>query len=132
MSRASVLARGRLAAEQGMVDECTIRRRGEDVTDPFSGEVTWAYDTIYEGKCRFQQRSALGGAQEREVGEAHVLIQGSEVQIPVSVVGCNADDEVVCNVSRDPDMVGRIFRIRDLAYRSDATSRRFHIQERTS
>lgn len=53
MSRESVLARGRFAAELGMVDACTIRRRNPGgTTDPDTGYPTQAYTQLYAGKCR--------------------------------------------------------------------------------
>ena len=130
MSRAAVLARGRIAAEIGMVDTCTIRHRTGETTDPYSGEVVATWADLYEGKCRFQHRD--GQAQQVDVGEAYVLLQRAEVQLPVSAVGIDVGDEITCTASRDPDLVGRVFLVHDLAYRTDATSRRLQIQEQTS
>lgn len=130
MSRSVVLARGRAAAEAGMIDTCQISRPGAEVTDPFSGEVTTGTTEIYTGKCRVQQTTAQ--AQQQDAGEAFVLLQNVEIQLPVAVTGLEVGDQVVLTISRDEDLVGRIFRIRDLAYKTDATARRMRVQEITS
>lgn len=131
MSRATVLARGRIAAEAGMVDTCTIRRSVRQTTDPFSGEAVDTFDELYDGKCRLQQGSAE--AQQADVGENYVLLQRVTVQLPVNVTGIQVGDQItVTAAGRDPDLVGRVFLVRDLFIKTDATSRRVHVQERTS
>lgn len=131
MSAASVLARGRAAAERLMVDECTIRRRTGETTDPDSGVITPTYDTVYEGRCRVQQPAAQ--ATEESPGEQHALMLRLEVHLPMNVTGIEADDEVTITASvHDPDLPGRVFVVRDLAHKSHATARRLGVQERTS
>jgi hypothetical protein len=130
MSRATVIARGRAAAEAGMVDTCIIRRPGVDVTDPFTGEVTPQLTDVYQGKCRIQQRRSQ--AREEDAGEAYILVQAVELQLPVSLTGLQVDDQVTVTASRDPDLVGRLFRVHDLAYKTDATARRPQVEEITS
>lgn len=131
MSRTSAVARGRAAAEAGMVDTCTIRRRTGETTDAFSGEVTPTWMPVYDGRCRFQQQQAQ--AQQTDAGQAYLLLQRIEVQLPMSVVGLQVGDEITCTAAvRDPDLVGRVFLVRDLAFKTDATSRRIRAEERTS
>lgn len=130
MSRASVLARGRSAAESGMVDTCRIETRTGETTDPFSGAVTGQYSSFYEGKCRFQQTQAQ--AEQRDTGEAYLLLQNVELQLPISVTGVQPGDRVTVLTSRDEDLVDRVLVVRDLAYKTDATSRRLRVQEVTS
>ncbi len=133
MSRQSLLLRARKAAELGMVDTCLIRRRvrDSDTTDDFSGVVEPTFQTLYEGKCRVQQHQA--SANQREVGEASLLLLQLEVQLPMSVVGLRAEDEVLLLTSlTDPDLPGRSFLVRDLAHKTDASARRVQVQERTS
>lgn len=114
-----------------MVDTCTIRRRSGETTDPFSGDVTPTYADVYDGRCRFQQQQAQ--AQQSDVGEAYVMLQRIEVQLPVAVTGLEVGDEITCTAAvRDADLVGRVFLIRDLAFKTDATSRRVRAEERTS
>lgn len=130
MSRATVLARGRAAAEAGMVDTCTIERQTGETTNPDTGVVTPTVSEIYDGMCRFQQKGAQ--AQQEDAGQAYLLLQRAEIQLPVTATGIDVGDLITCTASRDPDLVGRVFRVRDLAYKTDATARRLQIQERTS
>lgn len=134
MSRASVLARGRVAAEAGMVDTCTIRRRDPDaeVTDPVTGVITAPYlpGDIYSGKCRVQRAQAL--AQQHDAGEDHILLRQLIVQLPIAAVGLKVGDEVTVTASaHDPDEVGRNFLVRDVEAKSEATVRRLQCTERT-
>lgn len=131
MSRATVVARGRAAAEAGMVDTCRIRRQTGTTTDDFSGEVVDTYETLYEGKCRLQQPGAEATAQD--AGQAYVLLQRIQVQLPISVTGLVVGDEVeMTGAGRDPDLVGRVFLVHDLPRKTDATARRVSVQEQTS
>lgn len=131
--RGPLLAQGRKAAESGMVDTCSIKRVSAEVTDPYSGETEQTVSTIYTGKCRFQQSGGGAQAQQADVGEAYLLIQRAEIQLPVAVVGLQVGDVVTCTAAgRDPDLVGRSFLVRDLPYKTDATSRRVQITEQTS
>ena len=130
MSAASVLARGRAAAEALMVDACTIRRVTGQSTGA-GGVVTPTYADLYTGKCRIQQASAQ--AQQQDPGEAAVLMLRLEVQLPMSVTGLQAEDVVTITASaHDEDLVGRTFVIRDLAHASHKTARRVQVMERTS
>lgn len=130
MSRASVLARGRAAAEAGMVDACTIGRQSGEATDQW-GNVTPTWTQLYAGKCRVQQTAAL--AQEETVGESRLLMVRREIQLPMSVTGLEPDDQVLITASAtDPDLPGRTFIVRDLAHGTDKTARRVGVVERTS
>lgn len=132
MSRARVLAAGRRAAEAGMVDTCTIRRRIGETTDPVTGAVTPTYlsPDPYAGKCRVQQPTAT--ARPHDVGQDFQLLLRLEVQLPMSVVGIEVGDEITITASaHDPDLVGRVFLAHDLAHKTDATARRIAVVERT-
>lgn len=132
MSRDSALARGRTAADLGMVDACTIRRRTGQTSDPVTGDAvpTYLSPDPYTGKCRVQQAS-LAQAAQQDVGEDFLLILRLEVQLPIAVTGLAVDDEVTITASRDADLVGRVFLIRDLFHKTDATARRVGVIERT-
>lgn len=129
MSAASVMAAGRGAAERLMQDTCTIRRVVSESTDPGSGVVTPTYSTVYSGKCRVQQ---AGAASRVEAGQASLLMLPFQVQVPMSVTGVQAEDQVVITASLDPDLVGRVFVVKDLAHKTHATARRLGAVERTS
>lgn len=131
MSRESVLARGRFAAELGMVDACTIRRVTGVATDQTTGVRTPTYlsPDPYTGKCRVQQ--ALAQAAQHDAGEDFLLLLRLEVQLPMSVTGLEVNDQVTITASRDADLVGRVFLVRDLFHKTDATARRIQVIERT-
>jgi hypothetical protein len=131
MSRASVLARGRTAAELGMADACTIRRVASEATDDFSGTITPAYTQLYAGRCRVQQ--ITGTSRPHDVGEDFVLMQRIDVQLPVAgTEGLQVGDQILITASvNDADLVGRTFLVHDLAHKSEATARRVACAERT-
>jgi hypothetical protein len=131
MSRDALIARGRQAAEAGMSDTCTIRRRTGGTTDPVTGYPTQPYTTLYAGKCRMQQQVAI--ARPHEAGEDHVYIVRFDLQLPVvGTEGLKVKDEVAITVSiHDQDLVGRTFIVTELAHKSEATARRVGVIERT-
>ena len=133
MSVASLLAQGRAAAERLMVDTCTIRRRTGETTSPVTGAVTPTYSTIYTGRCRVQQSAIGASATAAEVGEARRLMLSLEVQVPMTVTGVRAEDEVLVTASaHDEDLVDRVLIVKALAHKTHSTSRRIGVEERTS
>lgn len=131
MSRAAVLAAGRRAAEQGMVDACTITRVASTTTDPTTGMVSTTPSQVYAGRCRVQQ-GTTGQGNRMDPGETSVVVLRLEVQLPMSVVGLAEGDALTVTASvHDEDLVGRRFRIHDLAHKTHATSRRVQVTEVT-
>ena len=131
MSREIVLARGRAAAEKGMTDTCTIRRITGSTTDPNSGVISPSYATLFIGSCRVQQAQAQ--AQQTDAGEAYLLLLRLEVQLPMSLAGLRVSDEITIDTSaHDPDLVDRVFLVRDLAHGTHKTARRVQVTEKTS
>jgi len=126
-----VLARGQAAAEAGMTDACVIRRRTGATTDPNTGATTPTYTTLYTGKCRVQSSRAEAGRED--VGQDFVLLLRLEVQLPVAgTAGLQVGDEItIASAAHDPDLIGRVFRIHDLAHKSEATARRVGVIEKT-
>src|SRR4051812_23622455 len=112
MVRDSALARGQIIALAGMVDACTLRRRTGETTDPTSGVITPTWSALYTGPCRVQQ--SLAQADQHDAGENYLLQLRLVLQLPVTVTGLEVDDEVTMTVSRDADLVGRVFLVRDL------------------
>lgn len=129
MSRESVLARGRRAAEAGFVDACTIRRvTGETAS---GGVVTTETEDVYAGRCRIQVRSQSG--QGETIGEAYQIVARIELQLPISAAALLADDLVtVTSATHDPQLVGKEYRVRDVLAKTHATSRRATLIEVTS
>jgi hypothetical protein len=131
VSRESLVARGRMAAEAGMRDACTIRRDTKtSVTDPVTGENTPIWDGLYAGKCRVQQTSPA--ASRHDVGEDSVLLQPLVVAVPIAVTGIEPTDEITITASIDPDLVGRVFLVKAVTHKTDLTARRLGVEERTS
>jgi hypothetical protein len=132
MDRAALLARAQAAAETGMVDTCTIRRAVGETENPNTGVVSTAYlsPDPYVGKCRVQQHQA--SADRHDAGQDYLLLLRLEVQLPMSVVGLEVGDEITITASaNDPDLVGRMFRIHDLAHKTEGSARRVQCIERT-
>jgi hypothetical protein len=118
-------------AERLMVDECTIRRQTGLVTDPVSGVVSPAYETIYTGKCKVQ--TFTNRELMKTGGEYEFIVQRYEVQVPVSVVGVKTNDEALVTASvYDPDLVGRSYRVVGLMNKSEGTARRLGVEEMPS
>ncbi|MET7395618.1 DUF6093 family protein [Dactylosporangium sp. NPDC005572] len=131
MSRESVLAAGRRAAERGMVDTCRITRVTAVDTDETTGETTSVVETLYDGRCRVQRRGSE--AQRENIGEASLVLLRVELQLPMSAAGLREGDDVEMTTSvNDPDLVGRTFRVRDVPDKTDATARRLTCVEVTS
>jgi hypothetical protein len=133
MSRASVLARGRAAAARGMVDACLFRRALTTTMDPVTGELTTAYRTVYEGPCRIQvvaQTAITGG---HAVGDQEILQLWAMVQLPVAdSEGIRERDEVrITACTHDADMVGRVMVVHEVPHKSEATTRRIGVRDRT-
>lgn len=131
MDVAAVIERGRAAAEALMVDACLIRRAtgGEGSDD--DGNVVKEYTDLYAGRCRVQQRT--GQATQADAGEDYLLLLRLEVHLPMGVTALKVGDEVTITASQhDPDLIGRVLLVRDLAHKTHATSRRVGVTERTS
>lgn len=132
MSVASLLARGRAAAERLMTDECVIETVTGSTTDLETGEVIDTVAQVYAGRCRVQQ--AAPAASEERVGEAELLMLARVLQLPVEgSAGVRAGQRVrITACQHDPDLVGRRFVVRAEFAKSHATSRRVGIEEATS
>lgn len=130
MTRARVLAMGQRAAEAGMVDTCTVRRRTGSATDRDTGASSPTYSTLYSGACMVQNSRPL--SRPTDAGQDFLLILRLDVYFPITVTGLQVGDEITITASvHDPDLPGRTFRIHDLAHKSFATARRVGVIEKT-
>jgi hypothetical protein len=132
MSRASVLAAGRKAAELGMVDACTIVRVTATDTDRLTGERTQTTTPVYAGPCRLQEifgfsRDTQPSPDQSQLARYRVL------QLPVaSSEGVRVGDLVTMTACvHDPDMVGARLIVRDQSGKTEATARRVGVEEIT-
>jgi hypothetical protein len=132
MSRASVLARGRAAALIGMTDACTVRRSTGETEGP-GGVIETTWSTVYDGQCRVQVSGRVQPGSPADVGEAALMLTQHEVQLPIAAVGILEGDRIEVTASaHDPDLVGRLYAVRAILTKSEATSRRVAAIEVTS
>jgi hypothetical protein len=140
MSRASVLARGRAAAEAGMTDACTVRRETSSTTDRDTGQPTPVYTQIYPaaatgdttGPCRVQE--IFGFARDTSPSpDQSQLARYRILQLPVTTsLDVRVGDLVTVTACvNDPDLVDVVMVVRDQSGKSEATSRRLGIEEMT-
>jgi hypothetical protein len=131
VSRASVTRNGRMFADAGMVDTCTVTRVSGGTTDPESGERTETTTTVYSGRCRVRQASSTGS--RHDVGEASIVEVGSQLQLPMAAEDIRTEDRAQIATSQlDPDLPGRVFVIGAPVAGTHLTSRRYQITEVTS
>lgn len=133
MTRASVLALGRAAAEAGMTDTCVIERSTTSTTDRSTGVVTRDWTEVYSGPCRVQEvvpfvREASPSPDQKVLAVARVL------QLPVATsAGVRSGDRVtIATAVNDPDLVGLRMIVRGQKAKSEATARRLDVEEMTS
>jgi hypothetical protein len=123
-AEAATLA-GRVEAEALMVDTCTITRAAQGTFN----ETTLVYDsntstTVYTGKCRVKPRD--NADRVVQFGQEAVSLLPYVVSVPMSVEGVAIDDLVtVTNSVLDPELVGKVLRIRQTFVGSHITARRF-------
>jgi len=121
--------KGRAAAERLMTDACVIKHKTGETTGA-GGVVTPAWSTLYTGKCRVQSNAIT--RQGADVGEAFVIVERHEVQLPMSVLGLLEGDQITVTASGDADLVGRVFTVRDVLRKTHLTARRVTVLEVTS
>lgn len=128
------LADFRADAEALMIDTCTITRAGEGI-GPFNDE-TGQYDpparlTIYTGKCKIQDNQIIAGSTSSDAGERNVIVQGSELQLPVIESAAVAINDVshIDNCVEDPSLTDHEYTISARHGKSQATSRRLRVTE---
>lgn len=131
MSATTAILAGRRAAENLMLDTCTIRAAGPVTTDDLTGTTSSTSAVTYSGKCKIQQATAMG--QRVDAGEGSTVLLRLEIHLPVVGSENVARGQVVTVDSsvNDQSLVGRTFRIHDEAYKSFATARRLGVEEVT-
>jgi hypothetical protein len=123
-AEAATLA-GRAAAEQLMVDTCTISEAGgQGVFNETTGQYDGATSsTVYSGPCRVKPRDNQD--RIRQFGEQTISLWPYLVSVPMSVTGIDVDALVTITTSElDPDLAGKVLRVRQVAQGSHITARR--------
>lgn len=123
MSEVTITLRGRARAEAGMLDACVIERRSGSTVDPETGVIVPTFVTVYSGKCKVQQETAV--TNPSTVGEAAVFISEPRLHVPMSATGLLPNDRVTITASvLDPDLVGKVGRLQGPWDETFTTARR--------
>lgn len=131
MSATTALARGQAAALALMVDTISVTRLNPatTTTDPDTGVVTKGYTTVYTGVGKIQRTPQSSRVTPTSVGQAERFMSRLELHLPLAATGVLADDIVTVTASvHDPDLVGKVFHVREIAAKSWQTARRFGIE----
>jgi hypothetical protein len=128
MSLPTILAHGRAAANNRMMDACTVRRTTGVVTDDLTGAVTPAKVVVYTGPCRIKM---AGDGSPTEGGEVTVAVLSMEVHLPIvgSETVQHLDEVTIDAALNDTALVGRTLRVGSKQIRSEATARRIPVEE---
>ena len=126
-AEAAVLA-GRIEAESLMLDECTIIRPGEPVTDPDTGAVTNTATEVYSGKCKVQSKDSA--TSNPEAGEHTFTVVSRQVHIPANAADVQDGDVVTITASRlNAFTVGKQYRVAGFTPDSFDTAARMPVKE---
>lgn len=110
MSAASLVERGRRAAEALMIDACRITSGGEPVTDPDTGEVTNTRTVVYQGKCEVKSQALA--VSTPDAGGATFTVVPSVVKIPANAANIKDGYEVEITASAlNSFTVGKVYRV---------------------
>lgn len=127
MSLTTILAHGRAAANNRMMDACTIRHTTGLTTDD-KGDVTPVKVVVYTGPCRIK---LAGNGSATDGGEVTVALLSPEVHVPV--VGTEAvvhgDEVTIDSALNDTALVGRTFQVIAKPVASERTARRLSCEE---
>ena len=128
MSAVEALLRGRVAAEALMVDSCIIERPGPSVMDPLTGKVKPSYTPVFAGRCKVQQ--TLAQSSSPEAGGAVYTVQNARLDLPVGAGPVAVDDHVrLVSAASNPDLVGNVYRVKELFEKSWQTAQRVRVEE---
>ena len=110
MSAADAVLAGRVMAESLMLDQCTITRPGEVVTDPETGDVTNTSTEVYAGKCKVQSKDSATATPE--AGEHQFTVVSRQVHIPANAADVRDGDVVTLTASAlNAFTVGKQYRV---------------------
>jgi hypothetical protein len=132
MSVASVLARGRAAAEQLMVDTCLIERHTGRVFNSVTGVYDDVWTQVYSGPCRVKGGARSSGGRDAEFGEHEATLHAYEIRLPWDTTPeIKREDRLTVTTSDDTWVIGRLLEIVDVAFSGTTTSRRIAAEDRS-
>src|SRR6185312_9052954 len=109
----SMLPELQTAAESLMIDQCAAARAtGGFVTDPVTGVDTPATEPVYTGRCKVQ--TTVAQAASPDAGGHQFTVENLQLHFPVSAE-LRTGDQVTITESWDPQLVGLVFRLVELA-----------------
>jgi|SRR5690242_4482931 len=127
-----LLAAGRLAHQQLMVDACTITRAASPTLDRTTSVLTpGASTTLYSGPCRVKPQRV---PRNEEAGERLEVLARYELALPFSAVPASelrVGDAVTITASGDPRLVGQVMAVMAIDFGSTATAWRITIENIT-
>lgn len=111
-----------------MVDTIVVEELTGRTLNPTTAEYVDVYTTRYSGPGRVQLRDTL--ATLPDGGERAATIVRTIVSLPISATGLEPGFRVrVSAAVSDPDLVGKVYRLRSLADKTHATARRLECEE---
>jgi hypothetical protein len=125
-----ILPELRAQAMSLMLDQCTIARPGESVTDPDTGVVTNGSTLVYSGRCKVQSKDSATSSPE--AGGHSFTVVSRQVHIPAESADVRDDDVVTITAARAPQLVGKVYRVDGFTPDSYDTAFRLPVKEVTS
>lgn len=127
-----LIAAGRIAHQQLMVDACTITRPGTPVLNRTTSHLTpGTPTTLYSGPCRVKPQRV---PRNEEAGERLEVVARYELALPFASVPAaelRVGDAVTITASGDPRLVGQVMAVMAIDFGSTATAWRITIQDVT-
>jgi len=125
---AAALPELRAAAESLMTDVVRLERVTGQAPDPDTLEMVDAFETVYEGKGRWQRPDTV--AAEQVAGGVEFGVGRATVQLPISVVTAARGQRVTCLASdTDPALPGTQATVLGVPSKTHATMRRLLCEE---
>lgn len=125
MSLADDLLQARVEAEAIMLNLCTARRPGIDYTDP-DGIVVTPLTDVYSGICKVQTTVARAGGPV--AGGHKYTVENLQLHFPALTTLQTGDVATITTAGLDPSLVGKVFRLVELARGSQRTAARWNVE----
>jgi hypothetical protein len=127
-----LLAAGRLAHQQLMVDACTITRLAAPTLNRTTSVLTpGAGTSLYSGACRVKPQRV---PRNEQAGERLEVVARYELALPFSALPAGAlqvGDRVTITASGDPRLIGQRMAVMAIDFSSTATAWRITIEDTT-